>query len=430
MRYILIVVLFLLYSGAASAQAPEQRLTLDQARQIALANHPEIKAAGFEEKSSEEDELAAQSAFYPQVSGDAVRAFAGTDTRIAATSGLNDPTVLDRGSAGVGVSQLITDFGRTSALVAASRAAVEAQQQRAVLSRDTVLLNVARAYYDVLRTQDQLEVAQNTLATRQKLEDQVRSLRDVKMRSDLDLSIAQQGVSDAKMLLAAAENNQSDAMATLSEALGYGETRSFYLVQGEAIQPPAKTLDASLNMALSKNPELAALKSDYDAAKKAADAARREQYPTISASGFVGATPLREDDQHIDPTYATGGINLTVPFYTGGKLTSDADKALYQEKAAQMRIDIKRNQLARDIHMAFDNVQTAYTNIGLTKQMHQNTRKSLELTQARYDIGKSSIVDLSQAQLAETQAAVAETDAIYDYLIKQAVLDYEAGGIF
>jgi outer membrane protein len=144
-------------------------------------------------------------------------------------------------------------------------------------------------------------------------------------------------------------------------------------------------------------------------------------------SGFAGGTPIRRADQPINRTYAAGGINLSIPIFTGGRLTADADKAKAKASAARMRVEIKRNILNRDIHTVFDSVETAYKNIAVSEQMQRNARKSLELTQARYDIGKSSIVDLNQAQLAETQAAVAETSATYEYLIQRALLAYASG---
>jgi len=211
-------------------------------------------------------------------------------------------------------------------------------------------------------------------------------------------------------------------MAELSEALGYGETRLFTLADGNK-----GSLASLLGMALSTNPELAALQSDYEAAQKEATAADREFYSTVSAVGFAGGTPIRRADQPINRTYAAGGINLSVPIFTGGRLTADADKAKAKASAAQMRVEIKRNILIRDIHTVFDSVETAYKNIAVSEQMQRNAGKSLELTQARYDIGKSSIVDLNQAQLAETQAAVAETSAAYEYLIQRALLAYAIG---
>jgi outer membrane protein len=410
-----------------AADAPAQSLTLADAQRIALANHPQIKASAYEAAAAGEDVAAARAGYFPQISGDAIRAFADPNTRLAATGALNNPTVIDRGSFGIGASQLITDFGRTNAEVDASLAAFEAQKRRADFSRAAVMLGVTRAYYDVLRAEALLRVAKETLKSRQTLLDQITSLRDVKMKSDLDLSIARQGVDDANLLLLKANNANDDAMAELSEALGYHETRRFVLADDTSAAPPADGLDATVGMALRNNPELAALKSEADAAEKEALAADREQYPTLSAVGFAGETPIRAANQHIDPTYAAGGVDLSIPLYTGGRMTADADKAEARAEAARMRVEVRRNALVRDIHTVYDSVQASYKNIAVSGRMRQNASKSLELTQARYDIGKSSIVDLNQAQLAETQAAVTEADAAYQYLIQRALLDYTVG---
>jgi outer membrane protein len=408
-------------------QTLEEPLTLAEAQRIALLNHPQIKASDYESKAAEEEVAVQRSNYYPQISGNAARVFADAGTRLAAVGGLNDPTVIDRGSIGVGASQLITDFGRTDAEVEASKSALEAERQRGNLSRTSVLLNATQAYYHTLRAEALLKVAQDTLKTRQTLLDQVKSLRDVQIKSDLDLSIAKQSVDDANLLLLKAENGRDDAMDEISEALGFRETHVFVLADDNKVPPPEGSPEILLSEALSNNPELAALQSDYEAARKEADAASRESYPTLSAAGFAGDTPLHAAGQYISPTYAAGGLVLSIPLYTGGKITADADKAAAHAETLKMQVEIKKNKLARDIHMVFDSVQTAYKNIAVTKQMRENAGKSLALTQARYDLGKSSIVDLNQAQLADTQAAVAATNATYQYLIQRALLDYSVG---
>ena len=406
---------------------PTQPLTLTEAQQMALKNHPQIKASDYESKAAEADIDAKRSPYYPQISANAIRAFADPNTRLAATGGLNNPTVIDRGSVGVGVSQLITDFGRTDASVEASKSSYEAQQQRANLSRAEVLLNATTAYYNALRSQELLRVAQDTLKTRQTFLDQVTSLHNVQMKSDLDLSIASQSANDSQLLLLRAQNNHADAMAALSESLGYNEPHNFSLTNTEKASPPDENFNSYLELALHNNPELAALQADSQASRHEAEAADKENYPTLSAVGFAGDTPIRTASQRINPTYATGGLNLSIPLFTGGKLTADTDKASYKADAADMRVEIKRNRLIRDIHTIFDSTQTSYKNIAVIEQMHKNAQKSLTLTQTRYEIGKSSIVDLNQALLAETQAAVAKADATYDYLLRRAQLEYETG---
>lgn len=427
MKFIALFLLLVLSPNVTRADDAPASLTLGEAQKIALANHPQIKASDYEAKAAEADITATRSGYFPQISGNAIRAFANPNTRLAATGGLNNPTVIDRGSFGIGASQLITDFGRTNAEVDAAEAALQAEQQRGNLTRAGVLLNVTRAYFNSLRAETLQKIAKETLKTRQTLLDQITSLHDVKMRSDLDLSLAKQGIDDANLLMLKAENGHEDSMAELSEALGYSDTHEFTLTYVDDATPPSGTMDSSLHMALANNPDLAALRADADAADHEATATRRAYYPTLSAVGFAGETPVRTVDQHINPTYGAGGVNLSIPIYTGGRQTADADKAEAKANAAKTRVTIKTNQLARDVRQAFDNVQIAYKNIAVTQQMRDNAAKSLDLTQARYDIGKSSIVDLSQAQLAATQAAVTATDAQYQYLVQRAVLDYTIG---
>ncbi len=253
------------------------------------------------------------------------------------------------------------------------------------------------------------------------------SLRNVQMKSDLDLSIASQSVNDAQLLLLSAQNNRDDAIATLSEALGYNEPHNFTLARAAKATPPDENFDSYLEQALHNNPKLAALQAESKAARHEAEATEAENYPTLSAVGFAGDTPIRTHSQHINPTYTAGGLSLSIPIFTGGKLTADADKMAYKADAADMRVEIERNRLIRDIHTTFDSAQTSYKNISVIEQMHKNAQKSLALTQTRYEIGKSSIVDLNQALLAETQSAVAASNATYDYLRRRAQLEYEAG---
>jgi len=422
---IILLVAILLFSLPALA---DETLTLEQARDIAIKNHPDVLSAGFNTQAAEEDVKATRSAYLPQITGNAVRAYSGdSDTRIAATDSINNPLVINRGSAGVGVSQLITDFGKTGDLLASSKLQLEAQKSRTTLTRDTVLLDVTRAYYNVLRAKTLLKVAEETLKTRQTLLNQITSLRNVKIKSDLDLSIAKQTVNDADLLLLKAQTGVSDAEATLSEALGLNQPRRFILTDGSKVTSPPDQVDLLIQAALEMNPELAALKAEKGAAEKFAAAQTEAQYPTVSALGFAGTTPIR-DDQQIESNYMAAGVNVSVPIFTGGLLTAQERKAKYKAKATGEDLEARKNQIIRDIQVAFDNTQTSYKNISVTQELLKNTTDALNLTQARYDLGKSSIVDLSEAQLFQTQAQIQNANAAYEYLIQLALLEYKIGG--
>jgi outer membrane protein len=73
------------------------------------------------------------------------------------------------------------------------------------------------------------------------------------------------------------------------------------------------------------------------------------------------------------------------------------------------------------------NVNYAYERLDLTEKLFENAREALDLAQARYQFGSSSIVELSQAQLNETSAEIAHTSAQYEYEIHRSILNFQIG---
>ena len=228
---------------------------------MALQNHPQVLSAEFGSQAAAENVDDVRSAYLPQITGDAVRTFDDRGTVIAASGGLTSSSVIERGSVGLGLSQLITDFGKTNNLIASSRLELESQKDRTAFVRQTVLLNVISAYYDVLRSQSLLQVAEDALKTRSTLFEQVSELRKAKMKSDLDVSIGESAVADANLLLLKARSSVDDAQATLSEALGLSEPKIFEPVDHVNIVPPSDSIGPLISTALEQNPEINPIES-------------------------------------------------------------------------------------------------------------------------------------------------------------------------
>ena len=137
-------------AGAQSSPNPAVEITLTQAETIALANQPRLLAAQLRARSYAERVRGARAGYFPTVVFNAtgVRvADAGTST---AAGAITTSAISDRFAYGGNLAQLVTDFGRTSALVESARAAAEAQADVATLTRAQVRLNVREVYYQVL----------------------------------------------------------------------------------------------------------------------------------------------------------------------------------------------------------------------------------------------------------------------------------------
>ncbi len=304
----------LLVAAPAGAQ-PVATLSLRDAESRALQNHPQILAGQYTAQAGDEATREARSAYFPTVYGAVTGADAKDGSRIAA-GGLNNPIILDRVAAGVSVSQLLTDFGRTSDLVQTASLRAQALQQNVVADRADVLLRVDRAYFSALRAQAILRVAADTVAARQLVTDQVGALAQSNLKSGLDLSFAKVNLSEAQLLLVQARNDQAAAFATLAAALGQSDAPAYALAEEPLPAPPPADEAAVIARALRERSDVASERLARESAAKFAEAEHALWMPTISAAGAAGVAPFRQIG--LSPNYAAIGVNVSVPLTNGG----------------------------------------------------------------------------------------------------------------
>ena len=147
-------------------------LTLAQAQQLAIQNNPQFSAARYKAAAAYQVAPQYRSAYEPSLIGSFTGVGADNGSRLAA-GGLNNPVVYNRVGSGLSIGQMITDFGRTSNLVAMAKLQASAQDQVTETTRAQILLNTSRAYFAVLRAQAVMKVADQTVAARQLVSDQV-----------------------------------------------------------------------------------------------------------------------------------------------------------------------------------------------------------------------------------------------------------------
>jgi len=421
---------------AAAAQAPgaPKTLTLKQAEEIALKNNPQISVARLIALASRQVTREARSALWPTATGDFTGVGGESGTRITA-GGLNAPHIYQRVAAGVAVTQLITDFGRTSNLISSASYSAKAEHENEMATQQQILLAVNQAFYSALQTQAILVVAQKTIDERQTVASQINALFENKLRSELDISFANVNVAQAKLLLLDAQNNDNAAQATLSMVLGFPALQAFQLVDsdGQATAPP-DNVDGLISEAYSMRPEIRSLQFQYESAKKFQTAERDLLFPTIRAMGvtgdaFVGDSAVVPNPGSLNNTYGAFGADVNIPIFNGFLYTARAHAANLMAQATQERLVDLRNLISRDVRTSWLNTSTAYQRLAVTEQLVQQANLALDLAQSRYKLGLSSIVELSQAQLQQTQAEISNAQAGYDYRLSLAVLTYQTTGI-
>ena len=426
MRTLASLVLLALAATSAHAQEPK-KLTLKEAEQIALREHPAIRSAQFNAEAASQVTIETRSASLPFVAGNITTAGAADRSRIAAGA-LNNPIIYNRAASGFTVGQLITDFGRNNSLTESARLRAESYGQNTTAQKARVVVDVDRAYFGAQRAQKVLEVARQTLGARQLVYEQVFTLAQNKLKSQLDVSFAGVAVSEAKLLLSSAQNDLESAQAALSAAMGRPVEERYELAEEPMGTDLPQDLAALLGEAARKRPELAALRFEENSAQRFAQAEKALKYPTISTLATVGYIPLRQDA--LTSKYGAVGLNVQIPILNGRLFGARQAEAELRARAATENVRDFETRLVRDVRVAWLNARTALERLGLTEELLKQARLSLELAQARYDLGLGSIVELSQAQLSETSAEIAGASARYDYQSQRAVLQYQIGSIF
>jgi outer membrane protein len=411
------------HAATVGTQAP-QTLTLAQAEQIALRDHPQIQAAQLTSLAAKEAVRETRAAYFPTAFGSLTAAGAETGSRIAAGA-LNNPIIYDRAAGGVALGQLLTDFGRTRALVASSSLGAQAQDQIFVGQRAAVLLDVDRAYFGVLRAQAVQRVSQATVDARQLVLDQVTALASSGLRSGLDVSFAHVNLSTAQLLLTQAVNETEQARAALGAALGSPSTAAFAPADEPLPAAPPSDSAPLVTVALRERPEIVAARFNAESAAKLAEAEGDLVRPSVAAVGTAGVTPYHQSG--INDRYAAAGVNVNVPILNGSLFAARHAEATLRARATdRRRLDLE-NQISRDVRVAWLNTRTAFDRLDLTRQLLDQATQALDLADSRYRLGLSSIVELSQAQLNETQAELEQASAKYDYQVQAAALQFAIG---
>jgi len=403
------------------------RLSVKDAEALALKNNPAISVARLNALASGQVTREVRSNLWPQAYGNLTAVDARENSRITAGF-LNNPSVYTRAAGGVTVSQLITDFGHTTNLVAGARLQARADEQSAAATKQDVLLAVDQAFYNSLQTHAVLQVAEQTVASRQLLSDQVSALTKSKLRSDLDLSFANVNLAQAKLLYLDALNNDKASMAALSAILGYPALETFELVNDtEPLAPPPVEVDPLIAEAFAKRPEILALEFQSESDEKVHRADHDQMYPAISALGAFGDSPVRDDV--IYGPYAAVGVNLQIPIFNGFLFSAKSRESDLRAQATRQRLLDLRNRISRDVRTSWLAASTAFDRVNVSEQLLAQANLALDLAQTRYKLGLSSIVELSQAQLQQTQAEIGNAQAGYEYRLALSVLRYQTSGL-
>jgi outer membrane protein len=416
----------LLLAGPARCQsALRAKLTLAEAESVAIGNQPRIVAARLRARASLQRVRQAKAGFQPTVGFNSTGVQVADPGTSIAAGAITTSSISDRFAYGGYLVQMITDFGRTSALVASQRFLSEAEESRATFTGAQIRLNVRRAYFQVMEAEAVLRAAKEAQANRQLISRQIAALAQSELRSTLDVNFAAVLESEAELAVVRAETSVEQWRTYLASAMG--QTRPVTALLIDDSPPAALPADVTqvVTEALTRRADLSVAAAREVAAERFASAEKRLSYPTLTAIAAAGEIPYHDRTLHDD--YAGTGFNLNIPVFNGGLFAARRSEAELEAQARKKDVEETELEVNEQVRASWYEANAAYRSLDVSARLVSQSREALRLARARYDSGLGSIVELNEALLSETSAEITAATTNYEYLIRRAELDYAAG---
>ncbi len=418
--------------GAQASPAPTRRLlTLEEAVQIGLENHPRIKSAK-ERVLSQEAILGQQmSAYYPTVT---------MNNQYRTTyngSAVDGATASENFISQALFSMTLYNFGKREGTVQAARETLGAVKQDYRTTTQDTALAIKTAYYTYLAAQAFVNVAKGTLRNRELLVRQAKGFFEVGTRAKIDVARAEANLYNAQAGLIQAENAVKIAWVTLRNAMGSPR------LPEQPVAEDGPEVELSMNLARARDiayESRTELKS-FEAQKRASDqliaTARRGHLPDLNFDASYGRRHQSNEIQRfgsgesatnrhlntfpLQPAWAVGLV-LNIPIFDGFRTTQRVEETLHNYYNVKAQEEDRRQLIALEVEQSYLRVVETQERIKATDSAAKAAKENLDLAQGRYQVGVGSIIEVTDAETLYTEAQINYVSTVYQYKIADAQL--------
>lgn len=401
----------------------------------ARASDPQFAAAESGRLAAEQGVPLARSVLLPQLSASWSKSRAETEGTIFSEELNRDVTFSStsrNGSKNLTLQQSIYDHGNYMSLRAAKAQAARGGADYDAAA-DALLVRVAEAYFGVLTAQSNLTSAEaEEKAVGRQLE-QAEQRFEVGLTAITDVHEARARHDGARAAVILSRNALDDAFEALIELTG--ETVESVKPLKEDIplsMPQPDNLEDWVDTAIASNPVLAALQQSVNAASYSAKAAWSDHLPSLGLSGSYGETDSGGDIGPFsarDPKSNSLNLSLNIPIFSGGATNARYKQALYNRDAVQDQLEQQRRAIVRQTRGAFRGVAAGISEVEARKQALVSAKSALEATEAGFEVGTRTIVDVLLSQQQQFAAEREYARARHNFILANLRLKQAAGTI-
>jgi outer membrane protein len=415
MRPSLVICIGLLAVAAVNAQ---ESLSLDDALRLALQNNGLARAALAETDAADARLAAARANLYPSID----LSSSTTRTRIEGGGAIADTTQRQNG---FGLEWLLLDNGQRELRIRQSSRTAEATRQS---TRDTVrrvLFQTARAYYEVLRRKELLQVADTAVRRAETLLEVAKAQAEVGAAPQKDVLQAEADLANARVQQIQARNALRLAETDLKRLIGWEAQKPLPALtapDAPSSPDPALSVEQLWQRARLQRPDLRDAELRLQISRLGLDAARLNSLLRlqISARGF----------REYDPNSRTQGsisIVASYPLFDGGLTRASLREAEASLQSAQFRLQQAERDAYAEVESALLSIREASERLEASKIAVAAAQRNFDAAQESLREGVGTIVEVLTAQLALITAETNLVQATYDAAVAELQLRLATG---
>ena len=412
-------------------------LNLEKAIEIALAENPTIKVADKDIELKKVADKEAWQALLPEVN------VTGNlqHTLLAAEMKLNTPAGTQKFKMGQDGTNTVAAAATLSMPLFApaiyqnmklTKADIKLAQEKARSSRLDLINQVSKAYYQALLAKDSYEVMQKSFKTSKQNYEVVEKKFNVGRVSEYDKISAEVQMRSMESALTSAQTGMTLAMLQLKVLMGVTENVDLNIndqlknYENQLVLPESY----SFSQELRNNSALRQFELNKNLLERSLKIQRTNFMPTLAFQLTGQYQSLYNDDWALwNYEYAPSAsftLVLSIPIYKASNWTGLKKTKIQMAQLEENRINTER-QLNMAAQSYSKNMASSIAQIGSNKTAVQQADKAVMISEKRYEVGRGTILELNQSEVALTQAELTYNQSIYDYLNNRADLDYTLG---
>lgn len=337
---------------------------------------------------------------------------------LSVSANASDNSRLDENSLTAALSGSLSLYNRSTDLrIDSARASAKQADADLDAAGQSLALRAAQLYFQVLRSRDSLLFSRAELDAFARQLEQTEGRYEVGLVAITDVKEAQAGFDGAQAAVIAAKNDLATALQALRVTTGSFPDDFATLRDDISLAPPRPAnVEWWVRDAADNSPQIRAARERSEAARVDLGLAKASTSPTLDLEATVSET---KSDVDINDDFGNRSLQLTfaLPLYTGGARAANSRQATALLNAANQEFNLSRLEVERDVRTSYASVNSSISRVSALERALESSRTGLEATQAGFEAGTRTNVDVLDAIRAESNAKTQLSGARYDYML-------------